>query len=194
MRFDTIEKLRYGVRCVMRQALSFAWLKLRSAVACRGQRGYRTGDLSMNNEILSCAENRDASENARKNKRARDARPRRENGSHTFLSADTACKHLHDTRGSVCSRRLYQLFRYFRRGGRNGRVRMPVAPFSIARSLAGARCELSLCIAKIISAAVATDEDDDEKDDDDDNEVRRAERGRQRLRQRETTELPRTFI
>lgn len=56
-------------------------------------------------------------------------------------------------------------------------------------------------IAKIISAAVFPDVDDDEKDDDDEKEEEEEQKDddegsqeRQHLRQRETTELLRTFI
>lgn len=75
--------------------------------------------------------------------------------------------HLHDTRGVVCSRRLYQLFSFLP----DGRVTGFVSSFSIARSLVRENAlQVVYCIARIISAAVSPDTDDDEKDDDDDDD------------------------
>lgn len=142
----------------------------------------------MNNEILSCAENRDTSENARENK-----------------SAATVAKGLlfRFCRGNAERTTLTTLEGWFVPAGYisyfaifaalpDGRVYGFPAPFSIVRenALQGVRYR---CIAKIISAAVSPDADDDEKDDDDDDDAV-WDTVRQRLRQRETTVFHRTFI
>lgn len=117
----------------------------------------------MNNEILSRAENRNTSENARENKSAATVA---KGLLFRFCRGNAERCHPHDTRGMVCSRRLYQLFRYFR-GARWACLRSCRFFFdgSLARenALRGVRYR---CIVKIISTAVSPDADDDEKDDD----------------------------
>lgn len=132
---------------------------------------YRTWDLPMNNEILSCAEDRDTSPKMHGEIRARRPPPR--GCSISFLSGKRAEARArptpHDTRGTVCSRRLYQLFRYFRRG-----ARWAVCLRGFCRSffdaLGSARTHYKVYVIvtprKSSRSAISPDADDDEIDGD----------------------------